>query len=87
MNNTYPSKFYDFRNGVKVKDYEIKQWLEEIKNDLIEADIGNHSFRASGNTFVIGFKYEDEYSFIVCDSYKELSLYTSETDINRFKFV
>lgn len=85
MNNTYPKEFYDFRDGVKVKDNEIRRWLEEIKNDLIDDVAGGFSFRASGNTIVIGFKCVDEYEFIVTDSYMNLNV--RKEDIIDLKFL
>jgi hypothetical protein len=85
-NYSYPDKFYDFSKSVKISDNNIKEWLEEVKNDLVnnEREWGVYSYTESGNIFILGVKYEDEYVFRVFKNYKEISI--DKEDIGKVRF-
>jgi hypothetical protein len=83
---SYPDKFYDFSKGKDIYDDKIKAWLEEVKNDLINNDKewGVYSYTGSGNVFILGVKYEDEYVFRVFKNYKEITI--DKEDIGKVRF-
>lgn len=82
----YPDDFYQFGDGVKLTDDEIKGFLFDVKNVLTrdKREWGVHQVVATGDTLVFGIKYEDEYVFYVCKNYQELSV--AKEDIDKVEF-
>lgn len=76
------SDFYNFANGAKVEESESIRWLNEVKETLIKSNSdSDFSFMGSGNTIVIGLKFESgEYEFIVADRYKSLDNHDIESE-------
>lgn len=62
----YPEKFYDFKDGVNIKDEEIKKWIqkcllrlkEKISKDEKRKDF--HLSTSSGNTLITIEAYRQE---------------------------
>jgi hypothetical protein len=72
---TYPEGFHDFgRKGVPQEKETIKEWLNQCRKSLMYKEAGEFAYVGSGNTVVIGFKWEDEYSFVVAQGYKEITV-------------
>lgn len=85
----YPSKFYSFKDGFKISNNTINEWLEEIREDLIESNVGESFFISSGNSFVAAYHHVDEYHFVVCnsDGFSELVIDKEEQSLEELSFV
>ena len=85
MQAKYPEDFWDNSDGVDIKENEIIRYLndakEQLKNSPFECDF---HFTATGNTMVMGMKFEDEYKFCVFKNYKSIDV--DKEDINKVKF-
>lgn len=80
--------FGQSEGAVNIKDEDIEEWVNEVINSVkeqLENGIESpYSFRASGNTMVIGFfnQYDDtnwkdadnEFTILVCKNYKQADL-------------
>lgn len=79
---TFPNSFYHFgtsKNGnlpYVLSDEETQNNVNIVKRRLQEEnDIGDFTFIGSGDTIVIGFKFEDEDTIIVAKNYWEDSVF------------
>lgn len=67
-------KFYynkqDFHknNGVKLTDEKIQNMIDDVVKRLNNS--GEYSFSATGDTIVIGFRWEKEINIYVCRNYE-----------------
>lgn len=65
--------FYSFKNGVDVEDTEVQKMIDDAINGLIEDKL-DHYMSATGNTIVIGMRYEDEVQIVVSKDYDEATI-------------
>lgn len=84
----YPDKFYSFKNGVKLTNKEINEWLEGFRIQLLSSEVGFNTFRSSGDTMVTCHNFEDEYYFTVAssDGYSDFSVFKGEEDLSAMSF-
>ena len=70
----FPEAFYHFgvgKDSVTLDDKEVQKYVDEVAKQLDNCNIGSHYYIGSGDTMVIGFKYEDEDHIIVAKNYWE----------------
>ena len=81
----YPQGFFNFRDGVDISDQRINEWIAEAREYLEHAEDGEYSYAASGNTFVIVFKYADDYIYCVSKGYMEASEWREQEETRTIK--
>lgn len=74
----YPTTFYKPRNPVELEDNEVNEMLQDVIAKLKNQEVGEFSFCATGDTTVIGLKFEDEDDYYVCRRAEEDSVYYDE---------
>lgn len=70
----FPNAFYHFGvndGAVAISDKETQRYINEVVDYLKDADVGDHAETGSGDTIVIGIKYEDGVSLYVAKNYWE----------------
>ena len=78
----YPKHFYFYSKGKSVDDEQINEWIKDAVNRL-DKDV-DYSGHASGDTIVLAYKSDEDYSsatVIVAKKYSEC-----EVQIPRKKF-
>lgn len=90
INNAYPNQFFDYSDGVRISEDEVKEWLNDAKKDLLELDVLSCTI-SSGDTIVFAQRkseegYVDVYNFIVAnkEGYKEINLTEEELKVTTF---
>lgn len=86
--------FFSFKDGVKVSDGEINQWLKDSLAAVMKDPDNTASDISSGDTHVSAWKYpssvdgEFNYSLIVAtsDGYASLHVWNEEADTVEFEF-
>lgn len=76
----YPKNFFKFGNGAKIENKEIQEWCDKIFKTLKESK-KSFDYRAigSGDTTVIGTKYEDgEIDIVVAKNYEDFSWFPED---------
>lgn len=81
-NLLYPNHFASFKDGVKIENSKVQEWCRECLRNLKEHPDSYFSTIGSGDTFVIGIKYEDEIDLYVGKGYEEIYIPNSESDEN-----
>ena len=72
----YNKKDFSKNDGVKLKDYEIQDMIDDVIKRLDSP--GEYSFSATGDTIVIGFRWEEEISIYVCKNYEHAEAWLDE---------
>ena len=67
---TFPDTFYHYQSKNLDKE-EAQKVVDRMKTVLKQLKVGDHTFIASGNTIVFGFKFEDETHIYVTQDYWE----------------
>lgn len=78
------SKFYHFKNGKKISNWQINIWLEQCRDVLLSGK--EHHRISSGDTSVSAHKWESEFQFCVSNSDGHSSLRLTKDDINTHHF-
>lgn len=60
------AKFYSFKNGVKIDDHTINEWLDDCRKAIMSGE--KFWNICSGDTKVIAFAYDSSWTFYVCNS-------------------
>ena len=74
--------FFDFSNGVRIKDNDISEWIKKAVENLKSREAGAHYSIGSGNTVIHATKYlygdnpkDGEYIEIdVCKGYEQIDI-------------
>lgn len=74
----YPLTFYKPKNPVELQDHEVNELLRDVIAKLKNCEVGEFSFCSTGDTTVIGLKFEDEDDYYVCRRAEEDSVYYNE---------
>lgn len=95
----YGSKedFTSFKNGVKLKDAEVQELIDdvckELYQDYIKGGSPEYHYQGTGDTMVFGFEYDedndgkiDAFDIFVCRGYDEASAWVSEGKINQMNW-
>ena len=95
----YGSKedFTSFKNGVKLKDAEVQELIDDVCKELYQDYINGSSpeyhYQGTGDTMVFGFEYDedndgkiDAFDIFVCRGYDEASAWVSEGKINQMNW-
>ncbi|GEM_PF-4694102 len=85
MSDIYPGKFYDYSEGMLFSEWQIKRWLEEIRVELMDANVGEFKCASAGSNLVIGLREPDGCKFIVVDGYKSFDIATEE--LHKINFI
>lgn len=64
---------FDFSGGFEISDVSISQWIEKVRAKLEEGETRYNI--ASGNTAVIGIRWNKSIDIYVFKDYKNISLY------------
>lgn len=78
---TFPKTFWGYKeNAVNCSNEEIQNFVDYVVKNLTSenSNVGDYSITGSGNTIVIGLKYEDEISIYVCKNYWEETIFPSD---------
>lgn len=75
----FPDSFYHFGSDESnltyiLSDEETQQFIDEIKSREKQLNPGEFSMISTGDTIVIGLKYEDSFVIDVCKNYWEDSI-------------
>lgn len=81
-NLLYPNHFVSFKDGVKIENSKIQEWCRECLRNLKEHPDNHFATIGSGDTIVIGKKYEDEIYLYVGKGYEDICIPNSESDEN-----
>lgn len=81
-NLLYPNHFASFKDGVKIENSKIQEWCRECLRNLKEHPDNHFATIGSGDTIVIGKKYEDEIYLYVGKGYEDICIPNSESDEN-----
>ena len=83
-------EYYYFGNGVKLSNKEISEHINEIIADLLKGKRGEYSSFASGDTFVVGFRYgdtdspeEDYIEIYICKGYESLMFGVDQLEVEK----
>lgn len=95
----YGSKedFTSFKSGVKLKDAEVQELIDDVCKELYQDYINGSSpeyhYQGTGDTMVFGFEYDedndgkiDAFDIFVCRGYDEASAWVSEGKINQMNW-
>lgn len=77
----WPDSFYHFgesTQAVKIPDKEVQQMIDRIVKRFPELRVGDFDIEATGDTTVLGLKYEDSNTVIVAKNYWEDEIETEE---------
>lgn len=72
----YNEKDFTKNDGVKLSDERIQDMIDEVIKGLAEP--GDYSFSATGDTIVIGFRWEEEMSIFICKNYEHAEAWVNE---------
>lgn len=72
----YNKKDFSKNDGVKLKDYEIQDMIDDVIKRLDSP--GEYSFSATRDTIVIGFRWEEEIHIYVCKNYEHAEAWLDE---------
>lgn len=76
MNRIYfkGRSFYSFKDGKHVEDLYVQRMIDEVVDEMVHGESGDHFFTATGDTLVAGIRFEDEIAIFVTQSYDEATL-------------
>ena len=77
-------KFYHYNDGKKIENWQINQWLDEVRDKLLSGK--THSTVSSGDCSVIGVEWPTEYEIFVCTSSgKSVIRFYKDCDLEEMK--
>ena len=85
MKDIYPKQFHDCSKGMLFSEWQIKKWLEEIRVELMDANVGEFKYVSAGSNLVIGLREPDGYKLIVVDGYKSFDIAAEE--LHKINFI
>lgn len=62
----YPDTFWIPKNPKKIEDKEINILLGQVVKSLKNCEVGEFTMSGTGDTMVIGLKFEDKEEYYVC---------------------
>ena len=71
---TYPNDFYSSKNGVKISEETINEWIEDMITYMEDHEDCSYHYTSSGNTMVVIIRSAVEldgnkYEIKVCSNY------------------
>lgn len=72
----YNKQDFSKNDGVKLKDSEIQDMIDDVIKRLDAP--GEYSLSATGDTIVIGFRWEEEINIYVCKNYEHAEAWLDE---------
>lgn len=72
----YNKQDFDKNDGVKLTDSKIQDMIDDVIKRLDSSK--GYSFSATGDTIVIGFKWEEEVDVYVCKNYEHAKAWLDE---------
>lgn len=64
-NLKFPTHYFDYKNGNKIEDERINEWVRKCIKYLKENEDEFYTFIGSGNTMVFVFKLEDDEEYYI----------------------
>ena len=72
---TFPKTFFHFRNGAKLSDDQIQEYVNECLDYLNKHRDEDFAYAATGDTFVVALRWEDQTQIVVGKDYWEDALF------------